>query len=119
MVMKGNAKGNTKGNMKGSRTAKRPWLDDVSLRATVLLVLVIFVLLAAVAVAFYFRQNEEKAKLVAEGQVLQAELAALQQESDSLNQLEVMSGQPQYIERIARDELGMIGADEKVFKDVE
>ncbi len=98
---------------------KRPFLDDVSLRATGLLVLVIFVLLSAVGIAFYFNQNEQRDKLIAEGQVLQAELAALQDEADSLNQLELMSGQPQYIERIARDELGMIGADEKVFKDVD
>ncbi len=102
------------------QTQKRHfWQDDLNLKATGLLVLIIFVLLLAVGTAFAFNQNEERERKLAEGQALQAELMQLMDEAEALNQLEAMSGQPQYIERMARDELGMVSSDEIVFRDVE
>lgn len=94
------------------------WRDAFSMRVTKLLIMVIVVLLSAAGFAYYFRQNEEKRLKLSHQQVLQEQLNVLEEESKRLDQLVAMAGQPQYIERIARDELGMVRPDEKVFKDV-
>ncbi|NLF20292.1 MAG: hypothetical protein GX588_02655 [Clostridiaceae bacterium] len=93
--------------------------EGFSLRVTGLLVLLMFVLLAAAATMFFFSQNEERDAKLAEGEALKAELAVLEADSNYLDQLVAMAGQPQYIERIARDELGMVQADEIIFRDID
>lgn len=101
-----------------NKLKKTGWRDAFSLRVTGLLILVILVLLATAATALFFKQNEERRLKLQQKDALQEELASLKEESDRLDQMVAMAGQPQYIERIARDELGMVQADEKVFKDV-
>jgi cell division protein FtsB len=90
-----------------------------SLRLSTIMLALIFVLLVLVGVAFLVRQNNERQVKLAEGDELRTELSALEEEAARLDRAEAMADQPQYIEQLARDELGMVQEGEIIFKDVE
>ena len=90
-----------------------------SLRLSTIMLAMIFVLLVLVGVAFLLRQNNERQVKLAEGDELRTQLSALEEEAARLDREQAMADQPQYIEQLARDELGMVQEGEIIFKDVE
>jgi cell division protein FtsB len=75
----------------------------------------VFVLALAVAFSILIKQNKEMERLQLKERDLRAEL-----ELAKLEQLEIMdlsnkAGSSEFVERIARDELGLVTADEYIF----
>lgn len=92
--------------------------SEISLRLTSIFLVLILALLLVVAFAFLMKQREARAIRIAQRDVLLEELKNLEDESVSLDQLEEMANEPAFIEQIARNELGMIQEDEKIFKEI-
>lgn len=92
--------------------------SEISLRLTSIFLVLILALLLVVAFAFLMKQREARAIRIAQRDVLLEELKNLEDESVRLDQLEEMANEPAFIEQIARNELGMIQEDEKIFKEI-
>lgn len=84
--------------------------------APVLITLLCMILLSLGIVIFVGQQNE-KVRLEQRRQELYDELAAMEEDGRRLAELEAQVGTPEYIEKIARQELGMGHEDEVFFED--
>ncbi len=91
---------------------------DLSIRVTALLIVFIFMLLAGVGFLFLRKQHEDRRVRLVQQEGLIEQRRLLEEESDRLDQIAAIVDQPQYIESVARNELGMIQEDEIIFKDV-
>ncbi|HAL74663.1 MAG TPA: hypothetical protein DCM45_06200 [Clostridiales bacterium] len=86
----------------------------IIMRITIGLVLVVAV---ASAVAIYFKQEEQMARLLANRITLASQLADAQARKAELEELQNMVDSDEYIERIAREQLGMVRPNEIIFED--
>lgn len=77
----------------------------------------IVVLALAVVMTIYVKQENEMQRLAKRRAQLEQELKIVQYESDEINSLKSISGTDEFIERIARDELGLVGPDEYIFQE--
>lgn len=68
-----------------------------------------------VSILIYLRQEEEMDRLANVHEGLQQELTKAQDEFKSIQELSDMVGSDQYVERIARDQLGLVAPDEIIF----
>ena len=86
-------------------------------RASLLTVLVIFVLLALLGVELvHIRAQIDEAETAQ--QELQAKLDAARQENDALSSALEKAGDPEFLQELARDQLGYVTPGEKTFYDV-
>ena len=86
-------------------------------RASLLTVLVIFVLLALLGVEpGHIRAQIDEAE--AAQQELQAKLDAARQENDALSSALEKADDPEFLQELARDQLGYVTPGEKTFYDV-
>lgn len=79
-----------------------------------LLLLFVFVCLI-LSSRHYIRQDKELKRLRMEADDLERQLDDAKHQSDRLKDMEQMVGSPDFIERIARDELGLVRPDEIIF----
>jgi len=86
----------------------------VLLRITIGLIIVFA---AASAVAIYFEQEERIERMRAQREILDRQLLIIQAEQAELLELSSLVDTDEYIERIARDQLGMVRPNEIVFED--
>ncbi len=86
-------------------------------RASLLTVLVIFVLLALLGVELvHIRAQIDEAETAQ--QELQAKLDAARQENDALSSALEKADDPEFLQELARDQLGYVTPGEKTFYDV-
>ncbi|NLC83620.1 MAG: hypothetical protein GX749_00885 [Ruminococcaceae bacterium] len=78
--------------------------------------LVIVIALAS-ALAIYFKQEEQKARIDAERIRLDQELAEAQMRFDELRNMEALVGTDTFTEWVARNRLGMVRPDEIILSD--
>lgn len=76
--------------------------------------LILLVLLLGVAVQLYRLQDQLRSAR-AEEAALAEQIAQLERENEALSQDLANAGDPELIEKIAREELGMVLQNEKVF----
>lgn len=81
----------------------------------ILLLLLIIAIGLAVALSIYQKQSKEICRLQLESDSLNEDLAKAQREGKKLAELKDMSGSKEYIEQVARDELGLVRPDEIIF----
>ncbi len=74
-----------------------------------------FVVAIAIVLAEFTSQNRELARLDNKEQELQKQLELAQMEAQEIEDLKNKIGTDAFIEQIARDELGLIAADEYIF----
>ena len=86
----------------------------VLLRITIGLLMVFAI---ASVVAIYFDQEERMERMRAQREVLDRQLLTIQAEEAVLLELSSLVDTDEYIERVARDQLGMIRPNEIVFED--
>lgn len=89
----------------------------LNLSVTWLLVIIMFALLFLISAVLVLKQNAERNSLLAEQVDLQAVLEQRKADAAKIDQREAMAGEPEAIEKIAREELGMIKKDEIIFID--
>lgn len=77
------------------------------------LLTMIFVL--SLAVNIYLRQEKEMRRLSAESDDLHKKLDLVMQEEKDIEEMKNMSGSEDFIERMARDELGLVRPEEIIF----
>lgn len=77
------------------------------------LLMMIFVL--SLAVNIYLRQEKEMRRLSAESDDLHKKLDLVMQEEKDIEEMKNMSGSEDFIERMARDELGLVRPEEIIF----
>lgn len=77
----------------------------------------IFVLAAASAVAIYFQQEDQFARIAARRTELVREQAIAEQKYEELLALKNQVDSDTYIEHIAREKLGMVKPNEIIFED--
>ncbi len=80
----------------------------------ILIGMLLLVLLSS-AIAIYFKQEAQMARIRARGLELEAHLQEVNTDLAILQELKHLIGTDAYIERVARNQLGMIHPDEKVF----
>ncbi|MDO5016598.1 MAG: septum formation initiator family protein [Eubacteriales bacterium] len=80
-----------------------------------LVALVVAALLAYSAITIYQQQEREMERLQAEAEELQLQYEAEVRRGKQVNELNAMVGSAQYIERLARDNLGLVKPDEIIF----
>lgn len=88
--------------------------NRVFVRITVGLVLVVAV---ASAVAIYFEQETQMARLQLNSKTLESQLAEAQARQAELQELQAIVDTDEYIERVAREQLGMVKPNEIIFED--
>jgi len=88
--------------------------NRIFIRITVGLILV---LALASAVAIYFEQETQLTRIQAQSEILASELAEAKAEQAELQELQSIVDTDEYIERIARNQLGMVRPNEIVFED--
>ncbi len=86
----------------------------VLLRITIGLLMVFAI---ASVVAIYFDQEERMERMRAQREVLDRQLLTIQAEEAVLLELSSLVDTDEYIERVARDQLGMVRPNEIVFED--
>ena len=84
---------------------------QVLLKRSLLCVLVAYICYLFVA------QQFDLSRLAKEGKSLDSQIAEQQQIHEELAQQKEVSGTPEYVERVARDKLGYMKPEEKVFID--
>lgn len=114
--MKLNSKLKFNGNL--FKSLKNKSQSALNLSVTWLLVIIMFALLFLISAALILKQNAEKNNLLAEQVDLKAILDQKKAEAARIDQEESMAGEPEAIEKLARNELGMIRKDEIIFIDV-
>lgn len=80
-----------------------------------LVALVVAVLLFYSALAIYQQQEREMERLQTEAEELQLQYEAEVRRGKQVNELNAMVGSAQYIERLARDKMGLVKPDEIIF----
>lgn len=88
--------------------------NRIFLRITIGLILVLAV---ASAVAIYFDQESQMARIVQRKTTLASELSEVNANLADLQDLQNMADTDEYIERIAREKLGMVKPNEVIFED--
>lgn len=88
--------------------------NRVFIRITIGLVIV---LALASAVAIYFEQESQLERIRSRELTLASELSEAKAEKADLEELQSIVDTDEYIERIARDKLGMVRPNEIVFED--
>lgn len=88
--------------------------NRVFIRITIGLVIV---LALASAVAIYFKQESQLERIRSRELTLASELSEAKAEKADLEELQNIVDTDEYIERIARDKLGMVRPNEIVFED--
>ena len=86
-------------------------------RTSVLTMLVIFMLLALLGVEL-MHLRAQIAKAEEEQQALQTKLDAARQENDALSSALEKADDPEFLQELARDQLGYVTPGEKTFYDV-
>jgi len=94
--------------------AHRTGSKGVIMRITIGLVLVVAI---ASAVAIYFKQEEQLTRLLSNRVSLESQLAEAQARKAELEELQNIVDSDEYIERIAREQLGMVRPNEIIFDD--
>jgi cell division protein DivIC len=94
-----------------TRVARRP-----SLMMRIIIGL-ICVLAIASGIAFYFDQEEQLDRIMANRQTLEKQLDEAYSRNGELLALQDMVDTDEYVEKVARDQLGMVRPDEIVFED--
>lgn len=84
-----------------------------SIKMLFFLLTMIFVL--SLAVNIYLRQEKEMRRLSAESDDLHKKLDLVMQEEKDIEEMKNMSGSEDFIERMARDELGLVRPEEIIF----
>lgn len=79
-----------------------------------LLALVVIVSLG-VAISTYLRQDKEFKRLILEAEELKLQLDNALRENKEIQELNALVGSSEYIERVARDQLGLVRPDEIIF----
>jgi cell division protein DivIC len=97
-----------------SRNISRPGGKRILLRITIGLVLVLAV---ASAVAIYFEQENQMLRIRQRQATLASELSAAKAQQAELDELQGIVDTDEYIERMAREKLGMVKPNEVVFDD--
>lgn len=69
----------------------------------------------SLAVNIYLRQEKEMRRLSAESDDLHKKLDLVMQEEKDIEEMKNMSGSEDFIERMARDELGLVRPEEIIF----
>lgn len=102
--------------MGSSRTRPGRYIGSnrIFIRITIGLIIVLAI---ASAVAIYFEQESQLARIRSREAVLASELNAAKAEKADLEELQRIVDTDEYIERIARDKLGMVRPNEIVFED--
>jgi len=75
------------------------------------------VIALASALAIYFKQEEQRARIDAERVRLEQELAEAQMRFDELRNMEALAGTDTFTEWVARNRLGMVRPDEIILSD--
>lgn len=83
------------------------------IKMIVFLLTMIFVF--SLAVNIYLRQEKEMRRLSAESDDLHKKLDLAMQEEKDIEEMKNMSGSEDFIERMARDELGLVRPEEIIF----
>ena len=92
---------------------KRRHVRVQPLKMLLFLLTIIFVL--SFAVNIYLRQEKEMRRLSAESDDLHKKLDLAMQEEKDIEEMKNMSGSEDFIERMARDELGLVRPEEIIF----
>lgn len=71
----------------------------------------------ASAVAIYFEQENQIERIRLRNEALASELVEAQADQAELHELQNLIDTDEYIERVARDQLGMVKPDEIIFED--
>lgn len=100
----------------GSRQKSSPQKKNRHLLLRITIGLLI-VFAAASAVAIYFEQEERFERMQAQRAILDQQLLIIQAEHAKLLELSSLVDTDEYIERVARDQLGMVRPNEIVFED--
>lgn len=90
-------------------------LESLTNRTSWLLVLVLVALLFIITAFLIRQQNSVRAGLLEEQAVLQRALDEQESLSTEIDQIEANENEAEAIERVAREELGMIKEDEIIF----
>ena len=77
----------------------------------------ILVLALASAVAIYFEQESQMARIRARADTLTSGLSDANARQAELHELQNLVDTDEYIERVARDKLGMVKSNEIIFED--
>lgn len=88
--------------------------NRIFIRITIGLVLVFAI---ASAVAIYFEQENQIERIRLRNEALASELVEAQADQAELHELQNLIDTDEYIERVARDQLGMVKPDEIIFED--
>ena len=78
--------------------------------------LLFFLLLIAVGATLYIDQNAQFARVAAKAETLTDQVTAAEQGKDEALSQQAQIGTDEYIEDVARDQLGMVKTGETVFK---
>ncbi len=96
------------------RTTRKNTGNRIFIKITVGLVLIFAV---ASAVAIYFDQETQMLRMLEKRETLASQMEDALGEQAELQELENMVDTDEYIERIARDQLGMVRPNEIIFED--
>ncbi|MDO5733598.1 MAG: septum formation initiator family protein [Eubacteriales bacterium] len=96
------------------RKAKKRTAAQLVSRVTLAMVLI---LLLAIAGSTYIRQDRELERLKREQVVLDRAIKQLEAEAYDLEEQKAQAGSEEFLERVARDKLGLVKADELIFID--
>ena len=77
----------------------------------------LLVFAVASAVAIYFEQETQMDRLLANRLTLESQLADARTQKDELEDMQNIVDTDEYIERIAREQLGMVRPNEIIFED--
>lgn len=94
------------------RNTKAEGKHNLGLR---LLIVGLIILVLYAAMSIYLRQEKEFARLTLEAEELNLQLENTQRENKEIQELNALVGSSEYIERVARDQLGLVRPDEIIF----
>lgn len=77
----------------------------------------VLIIVLAVCITIFFAQEQEAKRLKRKHEELQTIIAELEAEKYELEQLYNIAGTPEYVERIARDSLGMVAPEDLIIQE--
>ncbi|MBP8990194.1 MAG: septum formation initiator family protein [Clostridia bacterium] len=99
---------------KSRRRSRSPNGKNILMR---ILVGMLLVLVLSSAVAIYFEQEKQIERINQRREELASELQEAAADLAGLKELQELAGSDAYIERVARDQLGMVRPDEIIFEE--
>lgn len=84
-------------------------------RAKLIVLGLIALMVCYTAISIYQQQEKEMARLMAEAEELNLQLEAEIRQGKNAAELNAIVGSAQYIERLARDKLGLVSPEEIIF----